>query len=119
MPCYDDRSDSSPRDCSGEIALARAEFRHNSDVAEMLCKVLTDFEAEQRYLKERGTSRDPYPETVQQKYGADIAQWWQEHKKRDAAIAQEEARKKELRDKRRAAVAKLTAEERRLLGLNR
>lgn len=63
MPCYD------PRDSEeGRIDNARKAFRHNSDIAEMLCDLMKRL--------------DP----------ADVAQlplatqqWWVEHQQRDAA----------------------------------
>ena len=48
--------------------------------------------------------------------GAEIA-WWTEHKKHDAARQADEANSKQLDKDREAALAKLTAAERKLLGL--
>lgn len=63
MPCYDPMSDSSYK-----VAEARMEWMHNSPVAEMLCSVMKEIEAE-RLL-----------EIV----SPDVRAWWEDHKKRDA-----------------------------------
>jgi hypothetical protein len=62
MPCYDSRNE--PDYVRRE---AREDFRHNSDVAEMLCWILTNY-------GDSGIELTP-----------DIKQWWEEHKSRDAA----------------------------------
>lgn len=54
MPCYDSRN---------EPSYLAKEFRHNSDVAQMLCHILKN-----------------YPEAA---CTAEIQEWWKEHKKRD------------------------------------
>jgi hypothetical protein len=59
MPCYDSRDE--PDYVRKE---ARDEFRHNSDVAEMLCKILTLY-PEATYTTE------------------EIQNWWKEHQERD------------------------------------
>lgn len=68
MPCYDDRD--SPANVAAEaVTRARKEFRHNSDVAQMLCSLIKALEAYGvTSLIDRPT-----------------AQWWEEHKKRDEA----------------------------------
>lgn len=43
--------------------------------------------------------------------------WWRDHQAKDAARAERKAREAERTKKRKAALAKLTAAERRLLGL--
>lgn len=63
MPCYDNRD--SPSEVREE---ARKDFRHNSDVAEMLCHVLSNIHP---------FAIATLPENIQQ--------WWQEHQIRDAA----------------------------------
>lgn len=62
MPCYDSRSD--PSYVRYE---ARKEFRHNSDVAEMLCRLCKVVDP---LLLDHETH-----------------QWWVEHQTRDAAKA--------------------------------
>lgn len=66
MPCYDDRSHP-----DNVKAAAMAEFRHNSDVAEMLCYVLTNLE------KVYGVNG------VVEMLPVATAVWWDEHKERD------------------------------------
>lgn len=61
MPCYDSRD--SPSYVREE---ARAEFRHNSDVAEMLCSVLSQLAAG------NGVT-----------ISAEMQLWWSEHQQRD------------------------------------
>jgi len=63
MPCYDSRNE--PAYVTAE---AKREFRHNSDVAEMLCWVMVQIE--------RGEPITEIP--------VELAGWWIEHKKRDA-----------------------------------
>lgn len=53
MPCHDGRDD--------------PDFRHNSDVADMLCNLMTQLEEHGRIVE------IPYPLQV----------WWQQHKERD------------------------------------
>ena len=62
MPCYDNRD--SPSEVRAE---ARKDFRHNSDVAEMLCHVLTHV-----------------PPSDIQTMPKNIQVWWTEHQARDA-----------------------------------
>ncbi len=63
MPCVDDRTGSEL------VAEARRAFRHNSDVAEMLCTTCKTIEAEGKLDR-----LDPATKA-----------WWAEHKKHDAA----------------------------------
>lgn len=67
MPCYDSRNDP-----SNVWADAKADARHNSDVAELLCKVCRKMEA----------MHDPM--------SRELAVWWQEHKTRDSIKAEQE-----------------------------
>ena len=62
MPCYDHRD--SPE---YQVAEARQNFRHNSDVAEMLCYVLSNINP---------VHIATMPENIQV--------WWKEHQERDA-----------------------------------
>lgn len=60
MPCYDSRNEPSYL-----LREAKRDFRHNSDVAQMLCDIL-------KYK----------PELID--YTPEIQRWWKEHKERDA-----------------------------------
>lgn len=64
MPCYDERS-------SPEYAVeaARLDFRHNSDVAEMLCGLLRSMSHPQRIVHVPNVPG--------------LARWWQQHQERD------------------------------------
>lgn len=62
MPCYDHRD--SPSEVREE---ARKDFRHNSDVAEMLCHVLTH----------------THPSAIAT-MPENLRVWWTEHQTRDA-----------------------------------
>lgn len=64
MPCYDSRNE--PDYVRAE---ARREFRHNSDVAEMLCWLMVKIQAQ-----------EPITEIP-----IELATWWIEHKARDEA----------------------------------
>lgn len=75
MPCYDERN--SPGYVVEEV---RKDCRHNSDVAELLCYVLSDLP--QGILA--GLTRQK-PE---------LHVWWQEHQRRDAAKKASEDRAK-------------------------
>lgn len=67
MPCYDNRNE--PEEVA---ASTRRECRHNSDVAELLCYVLTQLQSVQiANLCKRNT---------------DLRSWWREHKARDEQI---------------------------------
>lgn len=67
MPCYDSRD--SPE---YKVQEARRDFRHNSDVAEMLCYLLKQVDAVKA------------GEEFELKLTPQIMLWWQEHKIRDA-----------------------------------
>lgn len=60
MPCYDGR---------GEPANLREEFRHNSDVAELLCGLCQQLEI-------RGLAHEINSSSKR-------AKWWKEHQARD------------------------------------
>ena len=62
MPCYGESADYTAGYNAGERA-ARHRFRHNSDVADMLCRVL----------------KGPYSTYLPE----DIQQWWNEHLEQD------------------------------------
>lgn len=67
MPCYD------PEDRPSRILeRAKAQCRHNSDVAQILCEVMTKVMA-----------RGNLPE-----FSDDAMKWWQEHTERDKAKQQ-------------------------------
>lgn len=105
MPCYL-VTDPPSRE---EVEVSwRKEFRHNSDVAEMLCYLLANHFTE---LPEKGMKRCvlDLPENVQK--------WWQEHKARDEAKAKREKAADNLRRAKENALGKLSVAERKLLGL--
>ena len=65
MPCYDSRSD-----VEFSEQKARERFRHNSDVAELLCGLC-------QQLESRGLAHEINSSSKR-------AAWWREHKRRDA-----------------------------------
>lgn len=71
MPCYEPR-----RDNHAEVrAECAREFRHNSDVAQMLCEVM-------RHLQ-RVTGR--HMPSMLAELSPELQQWWYEHKQRDTS----------------------------------
>jgi hypothetical protein len=64
VPCYDSRNE--PAYVRAE---ARKEWRHNSDVAQMLCTIL----------------KECRPETIAT-LPEEIQQWWAEHQARDQNV---------------------------------
>lgn len=81
-------------------------FRHNSDLAEMLCSVLTTI------------SDTEEPVTINH-LSQDVQKWWQEHQERDRKKLDAERREAEHKQAVLAAYSKLTPEERKLLGLKK
>jgi hypothetical protein len=77
MPCYDGR-DTGER-VSDAVESARREFRHNSDVAELLC-------AQCRALEQLG-----HKDLIHRA----VLAWWEEHKERDRKKAERERKDKE------------------------
>jgi hypothetical protein len=75
---------------------------HNGPLAEALCKVLQEHEKR----GEMGCFDKP------------TLEWWEEHKRRDAARVAEDLRRATKARKKAEALAKLTPYERRLLGLH-
>lgn len=74
---------------------------HNGPLAEALCKVLQDHEAR----GEMGC------------FDAPTLAWWEEHKERDRKRIKQDLREARQRKQRAEVIAKLTAFERKLLGL--
>lgn len=75
MPCYDPQNTYSQGKADGAADTERrlrAEFRHNSDVAQMLCEVM-------RYLE------DQYLIDNNQHLSPELRAWWREHQERDRA----------------------------------
>lgn len=74
MPCYEPRdSPSSLRtEFETERKQFRQQFRHSSDVAQLLCEVM-------RYLEEQLLVRN------NQHLSPELKQWWAEHQARDIA----------------------------------
>jgi hypothetical protein len=79
--------------------------KHNH-LTDLLCKVCNFIEDSAPDMYSVLTQRHP-----------DLIQWWVEHQKVDAARMARERIENEQERKRGAAMAKLTSEERRLLGL--
>ena len=107
MPCYDGRTAAEER-AEYEASRERErntllkEYLHNSPAAEMLCYVLRELEEAEEPVKI-------------QHLPANIHKWWEEHKIRDAEKAKNDAiREKDLK---RKALAKLSDEEKKVLGL--
>jgi hypothetical protein len=79
----------------------------------MLCTVLSTLENENELghfaelfdYKEGGITREQ------------LFKWWAEHKEEDRQRREAARRARELQEKRKAALAKLTTEERKLLGV--
>lgn len=90
MPCYDSRNDN---DCVRSEA--RIQFRHNSDVADLLCYVL------------RSVSKGTLDALTRNK--PELRAWWEEHKVRDfrkKKQADKEARIKAVTEEIKAAIRK-------------
>lgn len=105
MPCYDNRDDY--RDI--EIKELKKINTRLDKVAGMLCMVLTTLEEENELghfkelfnYKESGITRE------------ELMAWWREHKAEDCVRRERE----KAEEKKRLALAKLTPEERELLGV--
>jgi hypothetical protein len=103
MPCTD--GGPSEREC---LADARQEIKL---LEAALCMVLTKAQGNQHFdwnmydWEEAGIQR------------VWLLEWWKEHKRKDEARKRREARERREAKKHKAALAKLTKEERRLLGL--
>lgn len=74
MPCYDPPHGATAVEVQQAVNNARLEFRHNSEVAQMLCEVLQHIE--------RVTG--PHMPTALEEFSPELQQWWAEHKQRDA-----------------------------------
>jgi hypothetical protein len=95
MPCmsYDDRPD-----------YGISEWKSKTDrLARIACKALNELE-----------KIDPDNKLFK---NAEASEWWEAHKKADAAAAEARRRAAEAKEKRKAALAKLTDEEKKLLKL--
>lgn len=99
MPCYD------PVTPEEERAGYYASFVHNSHLAEICCTLCKELE-ELNALYKRNK---PLPKAA--------ANWWNEHKKRDAEKLAKEKAVKDENEARKQALAKLTPAERKLLKL--
>ena len=98
MPCHVDES---PEE---QEKRTREHFNHNSEVAEMLCALLTE---------------NPLPTNYLNKIHPGIVEWWELHKLRDEAKAKREKNDKKTAELRKNALSKLTPAERRALGVDR
>lgn len=76
MPCHDPRNE--PSYVAEEV---RRDCRHNSDVAELLCYILTNYQS----VRNVAAVHQP------------LAQWWSEHQERDRRKAKA-AREREERE---------------------
>lgn len=87
-------------------------------VTDMLCQVLGTIERQHGLVNgrpsNRGTGADFSNKVV---VSASVMKWWKEHKKIDEARLERERQEEEVEEQRLAALAKLTAAERKLLGL--
>lgn len=95
MPCmsYDDRPDYSER-----------EWKNKTDkLARIACKALTEL-----------GMVDPENPIF---FDSEVTEWWEKHKEADRKAQEERERKARERRIRGEALAKLTAEERKVLGL--
>lgn len=94
MPCYSGDEEDYRRASASE---AKAQLDLATRVA---CKAM-------RYLEELGAD---FPDS-------ETALWWIEHKEKDNLRLQREREKRKAEKKKEAALAKLTPEERKLLGI--
>lgn len=79
MPCYTEP------DPEGDYHRMQENFRHNSDIAEMLCTTLA------RYKK----IRPNFSFCALMMDNPEIAKWWEEHKERDRKKAESEKQEKD------------------------
>lgn len=100
MPCRD--YDSDGWDTRSEEL---ANYKVRADMlARIACKALT--ELENNSIVEAILLRDD-----------EVREWWIAHKEADRKAAEKERKVREREEKRQAALSKLTAEERKLLGI--
>jgi len=93
MPCFVEET------AAEERARYLSQFRHNSEMADMLCCCCTQLELHDVAIPER------------------VKLWWVEHKKRDYEKNLAEQKQRDDEHNRKAALNKLTPHERELLGL--
>jgi len=115
MPCrdyYDDHPEAYFRDVTEPALKRQVAFAESA-----LCQTLAALEkAIDSYNEEHGTNRNVLDQINYKEAGitrAQLSKWWENHKKLDAQHREQE-RIKQLKN---AALAKLTAEERKALGL--
>lgn len=94
MPCY-----SGPPTYEEEYENWEERLRHDSPVAEAFCELC-------RHLERKGIPLTPLSNI-----------WWRAHKKRDAAKSREEKKERMEDQAKERARSKLSAKERRLLGV--
>lgn len=105
MPCYDDRD-------NDRSQMAKLQVR-NEKLTSMLCMVLSTLEDENElghFLELFNYNEAGIP----RKY---LVDWWEQHKEDDRRRKEYERAQRELQDKKKAALDKLTPEERHLLGI--
>ncbi len=104
MPC---------RDWDDERPAYTRERKENDELTKMLCTVLSTLEAENEL--------DHFAELFDYKEGGitreKLFAWWKAHKEEDAARREAERKAREIQEKRKAALAKLSKEEQKLLGV--
>lgn len=104
MPCRDWEDDHSA------ISGLRSE---NNKLTQMLCTVMSTLESENELYhfaelfdyKEGGITRE------------ELFAWWKAHKEEDRVRREAERKAREIQEKRKAALAKLSKEEQKLLGV--
>ncbi len=110
MPCrdyYDDHPEAYFRDVTEPALKARISFAESA-----LCQVLTAYCS---YVDDSGTGADAFNLINYAEAGItkkELKKWWDEHRARDAKIKAEKV--SQLKE---SALAKLTAEEKKALGL--
>jgi len=116
MPCRDDRDDSSYGNASsyGEREINRR-FKEGELTKAVLCAVLTTLERDGVLPFNPNSFGIDWKEAgVTQK---EAAAWWKKHKEKDAVRRLAEAAEAAKERVRVAALAKLTSDERKVLGL--
>lgn len=103
MPCRDDYPEPTQEERRRDW---EKQLRHDSDLAEMLCSVLQTIE-------------DGEEPTQVKHLTQKVKTWWNEHKLRDRVKLDAQRLELELKRATDAAYAKLTPEERKLLGVRK
>lgn len=107
MPCRVDESPSEIRERAEE------DFTHNSRLAEIFCETMREIEEISEGLTRSGRLNFVIMERLPQK----AITWWNQHKARDKKRVEAEVAAVNEKPDRKAALAKLSPYERKLLGL--